>query len=279
MPLVSPYVNNASRVIQATTVGFKISKPGYDARRTAGANMVFDSSWPSLPIAYETTLLNNAATTIAHPLKFPPLTFIFITNPDAGGLGTTTTRVIATVSDTLVKVPAGQITNIKCFQLDLTQDLDYVLAPGDTYRQPYDPNFGVKVVKPNRDITSRDLRDFAVHSRAQSPLILGVKTEKTMDPANVGSAIGNVVQYSSKLNYPVWIYGFIKAGATLSTNLGMPLNSYVHAPYYSQSYPRTITDGLTAYIGYQQGTNADNGATLVILRDPMFAATSTTVQY
>jgi hypothetical protein len=170
--------------------------------------------------------------------------------------------------------------NIKCFNLDLTQDIDYILAPGDSFNMAYDPNFGIKVVKPNKDINSRDLRDFTVHSRAQSPLILAVKTQATVPAANVGTGIGSVVQYTNRTKNPVWVYGFIKIGSTIATGYGIPVNSYIPAPYSSQAYPRTITDGFTSYIGYNDsGVNADNGASLVILRDPMFAPNPVTVQY
>jgi hypothetical protein len=266
MALTSPYTNNTTTQAPISNVGFKLSKPGYDARTTAGSNFVFDSSWPSLPIAFETTLYNNGIVTVAHNLKFPPLAFVWTTNTDPSGLGNVVSRTIASVDSTNVYLPAGIKTNVKCFQLDLSTDIDYTLAPGDTYRQPYDPNFGVKVVKQGKDINSKDLRDFALHSRAQSPLILAVKTEKTMPSANTGTGIGNVIQYKSVYNYPVWVYGFVKS----------TVGKYSYAPYYSQAYPRTFTDGFLSYIGY---TGTDIGATLVILRDPMFAATQTTVQY
>lgn len=186
---------------------------------------------------------------------------------DPSGIGNVGSRVFPSV-DTInayLTVTATKVI-IRCFRLDLSKDIDYSLAPGDTFNGPYDPNYGIKFVKPNKDINSRDLRDFAIHSRAQSPLILSVKTQKTIPSANVGTGIGNVIQFTSKLKYPVWVYGYIKQST----------GKYVPAPYYSQSYPRVFTDGFKAYIGY---TGTDIGATLVILRDPMFAASSTSIQY
>jgi len=268
MPLTSPYTNNAATQAPASDVGFKISKPGYDATRTAGSNLVFSSSWPSLPIAFETTITSPGSATVAHNLKFPPLTFIWAYGNDPSGIGTISRRSIGTVDSTNVyNVPTGVTkVNIKCFQLDISTDIDYILAPGDTFKSPYDANFGIKVVKAGLDINSRDLRNFTLHSRAQSPLILAVKTEKTIPSANLSTGIGNVIQYQNPFKTPVWVYGFVKSSAS----------KYTYTPYYSQAYPRTFTDGLLSYIGY---TGTDIGASLVILRDPMFAATQTTVQF
>lgn len=293
--LTSPYSDNTNRLAPAATVGFKLSKPGYNAATTGGQNMVFDSSWPSLPIAYDSGLINNTITstasraTIAHNLNFPPLVFGWAYFPDPSGVGNVTRRFICAADKTNIylngstnSTPPLNATKLrlKAFQLDLSQDINYILAPGDTFKQAYDPNFGVKLVKPNKDINSKDMRDFSVHSRCQSPLILAVKTEATMPSANAGTAIGNVIQYTSSLNYAVWVYGFIKLGTTLATSFNMPVNTYYPAPYYSQAYPRVFTDGFKSYIGYNvTSPNQDNGATLVILRDPMFAATQQAVTY
>jgi hypothetical protein len=287
MALVSPYSNNRPTPASDTAVGFKISKPGYDARRTAGSNFVFNSSWPSLPIAFETTITNpitstSATATINHKLGFVPFAIVWTYGPDASGIATTTTRLFMNVdannlylnTTNLNLIQQATITaatklTIRCFQLDITKDIDYALAPGDTFNMPYDPNFGIKVVKPNKDINSLDMRDYALHSRCQSPLILAVKTQDTVPAANIapGGAPFNVIQYTNKFTTPVWVYGYVKLSS----------GQYQYVPYYSQASPKTRTDGLVTYIEY--ATASFTGASLVILRDPMFAATSTTVQY
>jgi len=218
-------VDNRSTNAQPTNVGFKISKPGYDANKTAGNNLIFSSSWPSLPIVFETTITNpitsmSGTATILHNLKYPPLAFIWAYGPDLSGIGNVERRImsmLAVDSNTIYLTDANYATDsdflytstklhIKCFRVDLSKDIDYILAPGDTYKMPYDPNFGIKVVKPQKDINSKDMRDFAVHSRCQSPLVLAVKTESTCNPANP-----TIVQYTSKYQFPVWSYGFVKS--------------------------------------------------------------------
>lgn len=292
--LTSPYTDNPATPAPAATVGFKLSKPGYDANSAAGSNFVFDSSWPSLPIAFETTIPNTITGTgsrqsVPHGLTFSPFVMVWAYAPDPSGIGNIGKRFIAAADATNVylngnstSTPPFNATTLKirAFQLDLSIDVDYTLASGSTFATAYDSSFGIKVVKPGKDINSKDMRDFALHSRCQSPLILSVKTQATMPAANVATGIGNVVQFTSKLSYAVWVYGFIKLGNSLSTSLNMPANTFYPAPYYAQAYPRVFTDGFKAYIGYNSTSpNQDNGATLVILRDPMFSATPITVQY
>jgi hypothetical protein len=279
MALTSPYTDNAATKALATTVGFKISKPGYDATRTAGQNYVFNSSWPSLPIAFELDVTGTGSLiTIAHNLQFAPFAMVWSYAADPSGIGSVGMRSVPMTDmiNAYFTSTAGVHYKLRCFQLDLAKDTDYILAPGDTFNLPYDPNFGVKVAKRNKDVNSKDMRDFALHSRCQSPLILAVKTEFTIPSANLGTGIGNVIQYTSKLSYPVWVYGFIKAGSSFAGAKGVTTGTYIPAALYNQAYPRTFTDGLKAYLGYN---TADLGATLVILRDPMFSSTPLTVQY
>lgn len=289
MSLPNAFNSNTPRPAPQSDAGFILSKPGYDALRANGSNLIFNSSWPSLQIGFETTI-NNPITggvtnyPVTHSLRFPPFAEVWTYGPDPAGFGNSAFRMMMAVDSTTLYLSTANLTsfelarlqnatkvNIKCFYLDLSRDIDYILAPGDTFNLPYDDDYGFKVVKPGKDINSRDLRDYTVHSRAQSPLILAVKTEATKVANTVPDGAGgftpvNVVQYKSNLPFPTWNYGFIKSSA----------GRYTPAPLESQAYPRTFTDGFTSYVQY---SGTDVGATLVILRDPMFAATQETVQY
>lgn len=281
-----PTLDNRTINAIKTDVGFKISKPGFDANKSIGSGLVFSSSWPSLNVIFETTITNTITglasppITVPHGQTFACFGFVWAIGPDNSGLtgSVTTRRIPAMFSVDGTNVYLGQVglsgieTNflytatklhIKCFEIDLSKDVDYVLAPGDTFKSSYDNSFGVKVVKPNKDINSKDLRDFTLHSRCQSALILAVKTQDTNDPANP-----TITQYTSKYKDPVWVYGFTRSTA----------GKYRFAPLGGQSYPLTATNGFTTSLQYQSGAG-DNGATLVILRDPMFAATSLAVTY
>lgn len=283
MPVPSTYQSNIPTPAPPSSVGFKISKPGYDAKRTAGNNYVFNSSWPSLPIAYESTIPNPVTNsslnaTINHKLGYAPFTMIWASGPVGGIAGTATTRYFPMVDKDNIYINGANFSlyssttlKIRCFQLDLNTDIDYVLAAGDTFNMPYDNNFGVKITKKNKDINSTDMRNFAVHSRCQSPLIQAVKTQKTANPANP-----TITQYVSKYSYPVWVYGFGRqASSSVLNGQTLPAGTFQFAGLYANNTPVTYTDGFISYIVPAAG----DSSTLVILRDPLFAATQTTVQY
>lgn len=270
-------LDNRIQNAQNTDVGVKISKPGYDARKTSGQNVIYNSSWPTLAVAFETTITNPLTSlltsgTVAHNLTYVPFTMVWAIGTDTkSGLGTPAVRRIpgcADIDRTNVYLKTGGLTgletdflytatqlHIKCFQLDLSVDVDYLLAPGETFKTPYDNSFGIKVVKPRKNINSTDLRDFVIHSRCQGAMVLAVKTQDTNNPANP-----TITQYTSKLKTPVWVYGYVRS------NTG----KYRWAALGGQAYPLTASDGYTSSITYIGGAG-DNGATLVVLRDPMFA--------
>lgn len=287
-------LDNYPSPAQDADVGIKISKPNFDAARTRPENLLFSSSWPSLPIAYEITIPDmtklltyptapSGEYKVPHGLKYPPLTFYWAVSDVSGKDGIPTPvfeRKVANVDSQYVYIePLNGIedlislvppVNIKCFALDLRQDVDYPSYAGDTFALPYDADYGIKVSKENKDASSTDLRDFILHSRAQSPLIQAVKTDKTTNAANP-----TTVQYTSTLPYPVWVYGFVRG----FNGIGLPYGNtdfFFYAPYAGMGFPQTSTDGVVSLIAF--GTGA-LGATLVVLRDPMFAATQETVQY
>lgn len=290
-----PLLDNYPTTTQNSDVGIKISKPYYDAAKTRPENLIFSSSWPSLPIVFEVNIPDATALAtysiapftgsymIPHGLKYPPLAFYWQVSDVSGkaGMGTVFLRTIADVDSTYIYIDppismeglpgVTPPVNVKAFGINLSVDADYANPAGaNNLPAAYDPNFGIKVSKVNKETTSKDLRDFILHSRAQSPLILAVKTQATSNVANTGS-----IQYTSKLPYPVWVYGFVRS----ITGSPAPLSNadyYRYAPYYSQAFPRTNTDGTTSSVTFNTFAT---GATLVILRDPMFAATLETVQY
>jgi len=213
---------------------------------------------------------------IPHGLGYPPLAFTWSNFSNFSGTAASATsygRSPANVDNTYIYVNPSSTNPIfvVAYAIDLRKDVDYTTYPGNSNQSPYDSNYGIKLVKKNKDINSKDLRDFILHSRAQSPLIQAVKTEKTINPANP-----SILQYTNHMSYPVWVYGFarqiIGASAPLSHS-----DFYKFAQYSAQAYPKTTTNGFVSSINFI-GTSA-GGATIVVLRDPMFAATALTVQY
>jgi hypothetical protein len=277
---MSTYVDNTPTPAPQSDVGFKISKPNFDASTSPPQDLLFSSSWPSLAIAFSTTITDitpytdtAAGYAIPHGLGFPPLAFYWAVT-DVGGTavpGTVYTRNIATVDSQYVYIgyQTGTSLHIKAYNIDLRKDIDYTSYPGADQRQPYDANYGIKMVKPGKDINSKDMRDFIIHSRCQTPLVQAVKTEKTANPANTF-----IVQYTNKLAFPTWVYGFVREQSSASAPLSNA-DCFEYAPFDNQAFPKTVTDGFTSYILM----SGSNGATIVALRDPMFAGASLTEQY
>lgn len=273
-------LDNAKGVAATADVGIKISKPGYGAKTAADANLVFSSSWPSLTVAF-TKQQSYSATNLAipHGLTFPPFTMAWVIDttleqssyaaPSKGAM-----RFFPDVDSTNIYIPGGtsagnngfqttsSVIHIKSYNIDLSKDVDYpLLQTTNGFVGAYDSNFGIKLAKPNKTVTSVDLRDYIIHSRCQTPLIMAVKTQATMNPAN-----SQTIQYTNKLGYPSWNYGYTKTSA----------GRYHNAPFFSQAYPRTNTDGITTSVNW---AFTDIGATIVVLRDPLFPTNEVDVSY
>lgn len=277
------FLDNISTPAPVADVGFKISKPNYSATNASPQNLLFSSSWPSLAVAFSLALPNtnayvngSAGCPVPHGLNYPPLAFTWNNASNFTGSAASPTsyaRTVCHVDNTYIYVsPSTTPIFIVAYAIDLRKDIDYTTYPGSNMTAPYDPNYGIKLVKPGKNINSKNMRDFILHSRCQSPLIQAVKTEATANPANTG-----VVQYTNHDPYPKWFYGFARA----VTPNGTPFSDndfFQYAPYWNQAYPKMTTDGFTSTINTSNGL-ASKGATIVVLRDPMFAPTATTIQY
>lgn len=256
-------------------VGIKISKPLFDATTAADFNLLFNSSWPSLPIAVEQTY-NSSSTdfsggtlTYAHNLGYVPFYRAWgvsggklISLLNSGALGLTTTTV-NTTSITLGVSTTYTTIHLKLYALDIATDVEYPYTPNaGAAVSTYNPDYGIKLVKVGKDISSTDMRDYIIHSRCQSPQVLAVKTQTT--------ATSSTVTYTSPNNYAAWAFGFIKKSN----------GDYYSALMYSQAYPRLfVTTSNNNYTYSLQYTSGDVGASIVILRDPIFTATNIQATY
>lgn len=245
--------------------GIKVAKPNYDARTAGDADLLFSSSWPSLPVAFETTTTGN--TTVDHGLDFPPLTLAWLVSGGVSQKGSAaqpwpdvdSTKVYLNTDLDYIDAP---VIHVKCYNIDLSRDVDYpVLKTPTASTGLYDADFGIKIAKQGEDIDSDDLRDYVLHSRCQSPLILAVKTEST-------ATVANTVAYTSPLGYTSWIFSYVKSASGL----------YQCSPYEAQGYPQLQINATTNTYTQVWGFG-DVGATIVALRDPMFASTDSVVTY
>lgn len=264
--------------------GFKIAQAGYDATNCADYQLLFNSAWPSLPIARDITVtvpvfsIPIQPVTIAHKLGFYPMAFAYVSLNGVyqGRAGISQDGEAANVELFIGKnnfyllnnsLTNSYTVNVKAYNIDLTQQQDFTQPLPSGVKTTYNPNVGMKVTKSGQDITSTDLRDFILHTRAQSPAILSVITQasETISP----TAGVNQISYTNPANYVNWIYAF-------STSVLTPLEAgaYSSAEFTGQTFGITVS-GSSYTLLYSPPADA----TLVVLRDPLVAPTNVQVTY
>src|ERR1700753_2347573 len=118
----STFTDNTPSKVQTGDFGLKLSKPTFNALNTAGQNLLFSSSWPSLQIAFDITIANAAQLAtfsssaqgfaIPHNLGYPPLAFYWHPPQDGSGVSNAALRAVASVDNkyAYVNVPATEQT-------------------------------------------------------------------------------------------------------------------------------------------------------------------------
>lgn len=272
-------VDNSSTIQQTESAGIKISQPGYSAANASSTNLIFDSNWPSLAVVFKKKLTmptTYTLQTVNHGLGFPAFARLWVLDSNSNPtqnlplLYSNWSIDSQNIYFTLSNYTIGSYIYIECFNIDLSKDVDYPILPNVTSKTAYDPNYGIKIAKPNLSTSSKDLRDYVVHSRARSPLVKAVKTQQSINSSNVTST-ASTIQYTNQDGVATWNYGFVLVGKRTGL-YQLPSGSYQYAPYYAQSYPITHTNGITTSVSWTTTSYiSDTGATIVVLRDPLFA--------
>lgn len=278
--------------------GIKISQPGFNALTCQDYELIFNSSWPTLSIAFDKTLsvttdsFGQVTTTIPHNLGFFPLNMAwqfsdstltktvgrFFPNMDKNNLYLYESSLASTSG--VLSANTTYYINVKCYNLDISQPQSYLYLQPPAVNFPYDDKYGIKVVKQNENIDSNDLRSFILHSRAASPQVLSVITEKSPLVNNSGNNNGTL-QFVNPQGYTPWAFGY--AYQLIGGN-----NAYVWAPPTSQAYPR-IFFGKGDIPNYpnvdialplqNSPPNTPQVGSVIVLRDPLFVANYTQVTY
>lgn len=268
--------------MQPQQYGIKVAQPGYDVRTAKDYQLIFNSSWPVLSIVYDQTMSVTtdftASFSVAHNLNFTPLAmaWVFTDSTMTVQLG----RVFLSPSKTTAYCIDGGLSfilpnttyyvNIKCYNIDITIPQQYNYLQSAPINGTYDKSYGIKVVKSGGQMQSTDLRSFILHSRAASPQVLAVVTDQTTYNATTG--IGNQgtsLIYTNPQGYLPWIFGY---AVTTYNNETV----YQWTPPNSQALPvlsfSSTGTTLLSLVNPYKGS-------LVILRDPLFAANIVQAQY
>lgn len=243
------------------SAGIRITQAGVSAQYAADYQFVFNSDWPSLAIAFDTTItvLANALGRVSHGRGFFPLTMAWYS---VGGVSVGRFYGVTTFDKTSVYINNSQnntdvTVNIKCYNLDISQPVNYELPQAPVVKTAYDPSTGIKVSKFSKSIASTDLRDFILHSRAQSPAVLTIMTQDQSTSSAGGG--GKNITYTNPVGYTPWVLGFASPNFTPGVYQCFPPGGNASSPAFFQV-------GKTATVR----TNAQNGyGSLVVLRDPL----------
>lgn len=258
--------------------GLKISQPFFDAAEADDTNLLFSSSWPSLAVAFETTFTMNAFAfdqEVPHNLGFPPLTIAVM---DVNGRSKRPYYLSPNVTKNRLYFNdfdgVDAQVHVRCYNVDLTKSKVYPTLTGTNTNRKYDPDYGIKMAKEGKDINSRDMRDFLIHSRCQTPMLLAVKTEKdTVEFTRTdGAVVTDCLMHRNQRNQLSWVFAY----AVLNDDTyGDPV--YISAEMSAQAFPSLFFDdgAYTAYIGLAP----EKQGALIVLRDPLFSADTLEVTY
>ncbi len=277
--LLTGYTNNTSTLIDNQDYGIKISKAGYGALKANDNDLLFNSSWPSLQIidvydyAYPGGFPSSFTSPIEHGLPFVPLAAVFgrasVDLDGAGLIDSISSFEILDVNEQYVYpnsafmgFDAGEF-KVVVFNVNITKDIEYPYTDNPSVFSGYSQDYGIKVAKEDADTSSDDLRDYTLHSRAQSPLLLAVKTQSTIPASNTAPDGSKIMQYTSPLESVTYSFGFVEFTG--------PPRRYVYAPYQAQAYPVLYSNGIISQLNIVTGSSVTGNASIVVLRSPMFA--------
>lgn len=273
-------------------MGIKITQAGVSVPYAADYQFVFNSDWPSLAIAFEKKIdvPYNSSVTVSHGLGFYPLTMgwtilngvsIGRTFATSGNLSGPENDVSLTFDDQNIYLTNNGIYNqvtytisIKCYNLDISKSVDYTLPQLPVFKHEYDPSAGIKVTKYGKSIGSTDLRDFILHSRAQSPAVLSIVTTPDSN-GNIG--------YNNPINYTPWTLAFV-GGPGQHTTFS-PLAPGAQQAGYAFSLlskSQATTQGVPQariYKSFPLTYPNNSFGSLVVLRDPLVVPNTKTVTY
>jgi hypothetical protein len=190
-------------------------------------------------------------------------------------------------------LPVGTKVAVKLYTFDFTHAFSYSAITPPVGASVYDPHVGIKIVRPGRNIDSRDLRDFIIHSKGSAPQILTVQTPKNATITYTGNTgNGAVVTYQIPFGIPArldFLYSTDAASweagtgdptwraQVLETSTGLAYYVSVYGQYDTQavgdvSYSMTNTGLFTSF-----GLYKSVGFSVIVRRDPLLYSSPTVI--
>lgn len=282
--------------------GIFVTQVGVSVPTAADYQFVFNSNWPSLQCAFDTTVTVGALAKliIPHNLGFYPLVMgwliqngvslgrIFAPSENFQGSQALIDLSFDKVNLYLTNSDTGTYqVNLKAYNLDIAKPVNYTLPVYPALNQPYDSSTGIKVTKTGKQITSTDLRDFTLHSRAQAPAVLAIVTEALPRVAGAGPgtiAYVNPVAKASfgqqQVPYIPWtlafyntsgVYRGLAPGAQQSGAIFRLVSNIQGSFGITAMGNGAILNLSTLLVAFPKATGS-----LVVLRDPLLAPSAAT---
>lgn len=229
----------------------KLAQPGFDVETAGDQNLIFSDQFPVLK-EEKSGLFKGGFNNYEHNLGYEPFYLIFdTTGRFLLGSGGVDAKKIYGPTD-------GGTYRFHVYRLKLFENYD---APALNVQFATEggagDKFALKIAKKNKAVDSSDLRDYAIHSRARSPLIHKVNYQDWLPTA----ALGNHT-VAPGLPYNPIAFGFAK-----NTTTGVTTNLISGG----QSPPKLSRNGATGEININNaGTNASR-TSIVIFKDPILA--------
>ncbi len=181
----------------------KLAQQGYDVRTCGDENLIYSSEWPLFKIYKQDSAtvkdVTQTTTVATHDLGFPPV-FWYFSNATINkwlGTGTMTNERRAEFFGPIGSAASIKINDSKLvyesggfatgnlnlyyyiFGLDLTKQYTAPIIrvgaqPGEQGNRVF------KIAKEGKSVSSDDLRDFVIHSRARSPMVHSVNPSGTI---------------------------------------------------------------------------------------------------
>lgn len=259
---------------QEADFGMIVSLLGTDVDTASDQQQLWNSGWPLLkqnkePIAVPDPNAGvDSEASVAHGLDYPPLiwTFSGVANEPQGYQLDPNTEFDATNIHSSYSYPPTGITRLSyVYRLDLTKDYTSPIKT-TTFRSPtsFDDDFGIKILKSSaEDIDSKDLRDYAIHSGARSPLVHMVRYQ-ALSPID-----GGVGGYGCSVAHglPYTPYFLIFAEIIDGSLIGDRPNGRWFQVYVGASGGVFVGETTNTTISFRSSVNAYK-CTIVIFKDP-----------
>lgn len=215
--------------------GSAASISGFDVKVAQDYLLSYNSSWPLLKI--DST--GQFGGTVTHNLGYPPF-FLMATSTGQVDQSSYDFSVSSTV---LSRVSGSGTPRYYICRLPLNQNYTAPIIAGDSTQNITNTDYGIKVSKPGKSISSTDLRDFSLHSGTRSPMVQKVDNGAM---TNTGGGLGYERTVAHGLSYTPLAFAFILPG---TNSLSLEPNQYsIVVPSIGVSGYYYSVDSASVYI-------------------------------